>query len=235
MGFFRNLFKSKEEILSEKLKALSSQELSLSTMNYIKLAGKKNETPLIKARNKLVSTLTVFEKKRNELDEQWDAAYKSFSWWNKLKHDETLDLRDLDSQIRHLKQAVKDFDERYQSDLIEMKKHFDALHLCSEKRIRQAHDKLVQAVEKGLVRDVKDTSLSAAWLAMLSVPVSIADDLISANQVYDSLRAVNSNFEGMSNDEIWWETLWMSPESHAGLVSLTKGAYFQYCGQFFEY
>ncbi|MEZ5497411.1 MAG: hypothetical protein R3F25_11405 [Gammaproteobacteria bacterium] len=31
----------------------------------------------------------------------------------------------------------------------------------------------------------------------------------------------------MSNSEIWWETLWMSPESHAGLVSLTKGAYFE--------
>ena len=61
----------------------------------------------------------------------------------------------------------------------------------------------------------------------LSIPVSITGDLYSANAVFDALRGVNSNFENMSNTEIWWETLWMSPESLAGLTSLTKGAYFE--------
>ena len=227
MDFFRNLFKGKEEVLREKRSALLSQKINLMVTNELKLVVKQSGVPLLRARNKLVTTLSSFERKRDELNAQWDAAYANFSWWNKLKYDEQLDLSELDTQICHLKKAVEDFDRKYQKPIAALDQHFDNLHFFSEQRIEQAYDKLVQAVEKGLVKDVNDTSLSAAWLAMLSVPVSIADDLDSVNQVYGALKAVNSNFEGMSNSEIWWETLWMSPESHTGLVSLTKGAYFE--------
>jgi hypothetical protein len=70
--------------------------------------------------------------------------------------------------------------------------------------------------------------------------VSIVGDLYASDQVFDALRGVNGNFESMSNSEIWWETLWMSPESLVGLTSLTKGAYFEQLvasdtgGQLFE-
>ena len=83
------------------------------------------------------------------------------------------------------------------------------------------------ALDDSLINDVHSDSTKAAWLATLSVPFSIGNDLAAADQVYDSLRAVNGNFEGMTNSEIWWETLWMSSESLAGLSSLVKGAYFE--------
>ncbi len=227
MGFFANLFKSKKQILCEKQSELTRQEKVLKQSNTEQLTKKKNAIPVITARNKLVATLSTFEFKRTQLNLQWQQAYADFSWWNKLKYDENLDLSSLDKEIRKLKAALKEFDKKYGNDCKAIDTHFKSLASLSEERIDRAHKTLKDAVDKNLVKDINNTSVAAAWFAGLSIPVSIADDLYSANQVYDSLRAVNGNFENMSNTDIWFETLWMSPESHAGLVSLTKGAYFE--------
>lgn len=227
MGFFTNLFKSKKQILCEKQSELTRQKKVLKQSNTEQLAKKKNAIPVITARNKLVATLSTFEFKRTQLNLQWQQAYADFSWWNKLKHDENLDLSSLDKEIRKLKAALKAFEQKYGNDCEAIDTHFESLASLSEERIERTHQTLKDAVDKHLVKDINNTSVAAAWFAGLSVPVSITDDLYSANQVYDSLRAVNGNFENMSNIEIWFETLWMSPESHAGLVSLTKGAYFE--------
>lgn len=227
MGFWGDLFKSNEEIIREKKAAVESSKEDMIIKNLIKLTEKQNEIPLLKARNKLALTLSSFERKRDELNATWDAAYENFSWWNKLKYDEKLDLRDLNKQIYELKVAIDKFDSKYQQGLTKLDHHFENLEKISVQRIEHCYNKLLSAIDKSLIKDVNDDSIKAAWLAALSVPVSIGGDLIAANQVYDSLRAVNGNFEGMSNSEIWWETLWMSPESHAGLVNLAKGAYFE--------
>ena len=227
MGFFTNLFKSKKQILCEKQSELTRQKKVLKQSNTEQLVKKKNAIPVITARNKLVATLSAFEFKRTQLNLQWQQAYADFSWWNKLKHDENLDLSSLDKEIRKLKAALKAFDQKYGNDCKAIDTHFESLASLSEERIERAHKTLKDAVDKNLVKDINNTSVAAAWFAGLSIPVSITADLYSANQVYDSLRSVNSNFENMSNTEIWFETLWMSPESHAGLVSLTKGAYFE--------
>lgn len=227
MGFFANLFKSKKQIFCEKQSELTRQKKVLKQSNNEQLAKKINAIPVITARNKLVATLSMFEFKRTQLNLQWQQAYADFSWWNKLKHDKNLHLSSLDKEIRKLKAALKEFDKKYGNDCKAIDTHFKSLAALSEERIDRAHKTLKDAVYKNLVKDINNTSVAAAWFAGLSVPVSISADLYSANQVYDSLRAVNSNFENMSNTEIWFETLWMSPESHAGLVSLTKGAYFE--------
>ncbi len=227
MGFFTNLFKSKKQILCDKQRELARQKKVLIKHNSEQLVKKKAEVPLLSAKNQLVSTLAKFEIKRWQLELQWKEAYEKFSWWNKLKHDEALDLSALDEQINQVKEASEEFDKKYGNDFKKVEDHFHSLICLGEKRIDLAHKKLADAVNATLVKDINNTSLAAAWFAGLSIPVSITDDLYTANQVYDSLRAVNGNFENMSNSEIWWETLWMSPESHAGLVSLTKGAYFE--------
>jgi len=227
MGFFTNLFKSKKQILCEKQSELTRQKNVIKKNNTEQLVKKKNAIPLIGARNKLVSTLAMFELKRSQLELQWKEAYENFSWWNKLKHDEKLDLSSLDQEIKQLKVAIKEFEKKYGNQCKDIDTHFESLTNLATKRIDQAHQKLAKAVNKTLIKDISNTSVAAAWFAGLSIPVSITDDLSTANQVYDSLRAVNGNFENMSNTDIWWETLWMSPESHAGLVSLTKGAYFE--------
>ena len=67
----------------------------------------------------------------------------------------------------------------------------------------------------------------ALWFSAMSVPVSVWADVDSAMDVYDVLRSVNGNFDGMSDADIWWESLIMPAESLAGLTALTKGAYFE--------
>lgn len=227
MGFFNNLFKSNKRILYEKQSELTRQKQVLKNSNTEQLVKKKNSIPIITARNQLVTTLSDFEHKRAELKFQWQQAYADFSWWNKLKHDENLDLSSLDKEIIKLKAALIAFDKKYGKDNKAIEEHFKTLNSLGKNRIETAHKKLADALNKNLVKDINNNSVAAAWFACLSIPISVTVDLYSANQVYDSLRAVNGNFENMSNTEIWFETLWMSPESHAGLVSLTKGAYFE--------
>ncbi len=227
MGLFTNLFKSKKQLLCEKQSELTHQKKVLKKNNVEQLLKKKNNIPVLSAKNKLASTLLKFEIERDQLNLQWPQIYADLSWWNKLKHDEKLDLSLLDKQIKQLKLALEEFDKIHGNDCKLIEEHFQSLASVGNERIENAHKKLADAVNQNLVKDINNTSLAAAWFAGLSIPVSIADDLYSANHVYDSLRAVNSNFESMSNTEIWWETLWMSPESYLGLVSLTKGAYFE--------
>ncbi len=234
MEFLTNFFNKRKQHLDTDNKGLSSEERLLLYQKYQlileskkKLKEKQNGIPLVAARNKLISTVTEFELKRDKLNSLWEQAYKDFSWWNKLKYDEKLDLSSLDSQISQLRSALSDFDKRYGSQCLKLQSHFLKVSVLSEARITEAHKKLLSAIDIGLVKSINDTSLMSAWLATLSVPISISDDLMSANQVFDSLRSINRNYENMSNSEIWWETVWMSPESHRGLVSLAKGAYFE--------
>ncbi len=227
MGLFTNLFKSKKQLLCEKQNELTHQKKVLKKNNAERLLKKKNDIPVLSAKNKLVSTLLKFELERDQLNLQWPQIYADLSWWNKLKYDEELDLSPLDKQIKQLKLALEEFDKIHGNDCKLIEEHFQSLTSVGNERIENAHKKLADAVNQNLVKDINNASLAAAWFAGLSIPVSIADDFYSANHVYDSLRAVNSNFESMSNTEIWWETLWMSPESYSGLVSLTKGAYFE--------
>jgi len=65
------------------------------------------------------------------------------------------------------------------------------------------------------------------WGGILGMSGSVLNDLYDADQIYDTLRGVNGNFTDMSDMEIWWECLCMPAEKLAGLVSLTKGAYFE--------
>lgn len=227
MGFWRDLFKSKEEKIREKQKIVKSSRDLLLLKNRFKLEVKQNKIPLLKARNTLVDTLSTFERKRDELDLKWKVAYPNFSWWNKLKYDENLDLSELNKQISQLEIAIDKFDSKYHEKLTKLYQHFERLEKTSSQRIERSYNKLLSALDGSLIKDLHNDSINAAWLAALSVPFSIANDLSAADQVYNSLRAVNGNFEDMTNSQIWWETLWMSPESLAGLSSLVKGAYFE--------
>lgn len=75
--------------------------------------------------------------------------------------------------------------------------------------------------------DDKAIAKSALWLSSLSVPVSAWSDITRSEDIYATLRSVNGNFAEMSDGEIWFQNLMMPGESLAGLVSLTKGAYFE--------
>lgn len=213
--------------LTNRLDTLRLHKKLLSFQNENALHDKQNSHPLICARVKLSATLQSFKAKRNKLQTDWDAAYEKFSWWNQMKYSSGIDLSDLDKQIAELEVAVKRFDNKYQDDITKLKLHFQKLKIASENRIENAYKEAKALIENEKLNKISSSTLAATWLAGLSIPVSIAGDLYASNPVFDALRSVNSNFENLSNTEIWWETLWMSPESLTGLASLTKGAYFE--------
>tara|TARA_Y100001956_G_C4129312_1_gene192502 strand:+ start:6060 stop:7346 length:1287 start_codon:yes stop_codon:yes gene_type:complete len=242
MGFWANLFKSKQQREEERLLALkaaaeknrarmllqlAAEKQRLQAKNTIELQRKKNNVPVMAAHARLTGTLRKFRLKRNQLKTSWDVAYENFSWWNKLKYSGSLDLSKLDAQILTLRQAVRDFENTYNSDIEKVEKHFQHLQEISVERLNNTYATLENFIHNDKMNNVSSTTLAAAWVAGLSVPVSIAGDLYASNAVFDALRSVNGNFSELSNSEIWWETLWMSSESLTGLVSLTKGAYFE--------
>jgi hypothetical protein len=227
MVFWTNLFTPKKQRLAEYKARLTADKNNQLNINKEKLNEKEDTIPLVKANNILRQTLKRFENKRNLLALQWRKAYENFSWWDKLKHDEELDLSNLDNQIKTLKIALSDFEQSHLENVKKLQVHFFKLKYLTSQRIEIAYQIALQELEKGSIREPNKSLLIAGWLATLTIPISILNDVNSADQVYAALRSVNSNFEGLSNSEIWWETLWMSPESYAGLTSLTKGAYFE--------
>jgi hypothetical protein len=242
MGFWNDLFKSKQEREREQLLLsraqdeekranillrLAAEKKLLKTNNQTALNLRKSELPVIAAHSHLTSTLKSFKLKRDQLQKSWDAAYEKFSWWNKMTYSEGIDLSKLDAQINSLSKAVKDFEHTYNHDMQRVERHFKYLEETAEERLEETYETLDNFVRAKKLNEVSSTTLGAAWIAGLSVPVSITCDIYSSDAVFDALRAVNSNFSELSNSDIWWETLWMSPKSLTGLVSLTKGAYFE--------
>ena len=61
----------------------------------------------------------------------------------------------------------------------------------------------------------------------MSIPVSAWSDISQAGNIYDTLREVDGNYAEMSDIDVWLASLTLPAESLAGLVSLTKGAYFE--------
>ena len=159
MGFWGDLFKSKEEKIREKQKIVKSSKDFLLLKNRFELEVKQNKIPLLSARNRLIDTLSTFERKRDELDTKWKAAYPNFSWWNKLKYDENLDLSELDEQISQLEIAIDKFDSKYHEGLIKLYHHFELLEKTSSQRIEHSYNKLSMALDSSLINDVHSDSI----------------------------------------------------------------------------
>lgn len=96
-------------------------------------------------------------------------------------------------------------------------------------RLRLIEKTVIGAIPNARQKPFDGTTIArnALVLSALSVPISAWQDISQAGEVYDALRSVNGNFEGMSDSYIWLQTLAMEPESLAGLASLTKGALFE--------
>ena len=64
--------------------------------------------------------------------------------------------------------------------------------------------------------------------SILGLGATLSYKFTSDDAFFDALRSVNSNFEGMSDYDIWWHSLSLEPEQLMGLTSLAKGAYFEH-------
>ncbi len=194
-----------------------------------KIIDISSQVPLTKAKTEIESSLGFLTKRRGEMGTQWDAAYEGFSWWNKLKHAGGPDFSEIDKVIEELAALQRRMAIKHDNDFKALDKHFEQLKQKAIKRMSAAKIEAQRYIQDCSFEEQLDSGLlqKSLWLSTLSVPVSVWSDVDSAGNVYDALRGVNSNFAGMSDADIWWESLFLPAESLAGLAGLTKGAYFE--------
>lgn len=189
----------------------------------------KNASPVLRALRHLKENIAYLNARRAELDAQWSVAYESFSWWNKLTQP-SADFSELDALLAKLKRIHSSLSIRHSNEISAINKHFDLIRLNSTQRVMELKEVLEDEILNLNRLDAMGDRLliQALIFSALSLPLSIWNDVDRASEIYEVLRRVNSNFEGLTETEIWWETLLMPSESVAGLAALAKGAYLEH-------
>lgn len=231
------LFKRNEENLRQyslqlqhlKLKKQLRLEVLEFELNCEKhVSALRNKSPIVIARNRVESSLAFLKQRRKELALNWEMAYQKFSWWNKLKYDETPDFSEMDKVISKLERMKRAIDEDYEHDFQLLEETLKDLKALAVSRVAEAKLKAEEFIlNKTDESDETDLLKTSVWLSAISLPVSVWSDLSDASDIYDALRHVNGNYAEMTDTEIWWETLFLPSESLVGLASVAKGAYFE--------
>lgn len=210
------------------LRTLRKCSKRLQATNKQKIALKLEQHPLMVVKKQLQSGLATLEARREDLQTQWDIAYEDFSWWQKLTT-ERPNFSELDGKIAELKLLKEEFKFKHEEDVEQIQKQYAEALSRSTQRINDAYKTAYEIIQenRGACPASNKLLQKASWCSAFAISASLWDDFNRAGNIYDSLRSVNQNFQGMSDIEIWWETLWMSSDSLNGLASLTKGAYFE--------
>jgi hypothetical protein len=224
---FRALWTSlnKSRLHTEMLEAYTREKIECTKA----IDNIRTNSPLLKVQNKLSSTLAFLKQRKKELVKQWDLAYSQFSWWNKIKYSTGPDFSELDTQIRDAETLNASFKVKHAEDVHDFNFALVTKDQQLLSRLSSAQKKAEELIDVNVTFQGSGNKLlqQGLWCGALSIPLSVSHDILNAGNVYDSLRSVNSNFSGMSDADIWWETLWMPADSLTGLASLTKGAYFE--------
>jgi len=212
----------------QNLRSLEKCSKDLQATNKGKITSKLQQHPLMVVQTQLQIGLTTLETRRVELQKQWDRAYEGFSWWQKITSGSP-DFREMDGKIAELKSLKEKFSSKHGQDVELVKKQYAKALSLSNQRISNAYKTAYKIIQenRGSCPASNELLQKASWFSAFTLSASLWDDFNRAGNIYDSLRNVNQNFQGMSDMEIWWETLWMSNDSLNGLASLTKGAYFE--------
>lgn len=213
------------------MKHALNKEWSVFTQEMCELEVNKKigKLSLLKVKDQIETSLVSLTKRREEMVNQWDDAYKNFSWFNKMKYDEGPDYSGIDSAIKELETLHQKMMHKHNNDFKKIESYAEVLVSQSNKRMLDAKLKAEKFIETCSYQDEVNGSLlkKSLWLSAMAVPFSLWSQASDYSDVYDALRGVNSNFSDMSDLEIWWEALLMPAESLAGLAALTKGAYFE--------
>lgn len=158
--------------------------------------------------------------------ERYNAHYAQLSWWGKMTHEQPSEMEKIDKAIVELERAEKRL---HSEELMKAQTKLVNMTALSQQRIYELETTLLESIPLDHLKpyDEQLSAKSALLLSAMTVPASAWNDINQAANIYDTLREVNGNYEGMSDSEIWFDTLLMSSESPVGLVSLTKGAYFE--------
>jgi hypothetical protein len=209
-------------------KAVSRAAAEMRETAKARIVQSRKAHPVLAARDAAIQRLAQVKARRVQLEADVDEMLKGKSWWTQLNYDYP-DYNQMDKEIRDLEWAIKLFLSRNTKIIRETEEGLDAAAGRIDKRLRRIEEAVIDVIPDRMQEpfDVEAISRDALILSALSIPVSAWQDISQAGEVYDALRSVNGNFEGMSDSEIWLQTLAMEPESLAGLASLTKGALFE--------
>lgn len=197
-------------------------------MAKARIAQLRKAHPVLAARDAAIQRLARVKARRVQLEADVDEMLKGKSWWTQLSYDYP-DYNKMDKEIRDLERDVRLFLSRNAKTIQEAEEKLDAAAGRIDKRLRRIEETVIGTVpdRRQVTFDGDTIARDALILSALSVPVSAWQDISQAGEVYDALRSVNGNFDGMSDSEIWLQTLAMEPENLAGLASLTRGALFE--------
>ncbi|MFT6421347.1 MAG: hypothetical protein ACJA2K_000059 [Thalassolituus sp.] len=210
--------------------ALEVEEVSRKRLAAVsaRLERKRASLPIEVAKKEIGIRLEKLKAQRALLTQQWQEAYKKFSWWDKLNRSQP-DFSEMDETISAFERAYAKVLTAHSSCEDELNRSFSTAFDLAKERIQFTESQVKRHIEESELsrKSAAQVMNTGFWFAAMSIPVSLWNDLTNAGDVYDALRRVNSNFEGMSDADIWLESLLLSSSSLAGLTSLTKGAYFE--------
>lgn len=224
---FRELECARQEKIRRR-EAVSKATAQMREIAAARIAQSRRAQPILAARDAAIQRLARVKARRVQLEADVDAILKGTSWWNQIIYDRP-DYKKMDKEIRDLESEVSLFLKRKAKEIQAAEDKFDAAAGRIDARLQLIEKTVIDAIPDSRQEpfDGETTARNALILSALSVPVSAWQDISQAGEVYDALRLVNGNFDGMSDSEIWLQTLAMEPEKLAGLASLTKGALFE--------
>ena len=208
--------------------AVSKATAQMREIATARIAQSRKAHPVLAARDAAIQRLARVKARRVQLEADVDEMLEGKSWWTQLSYDYP-DYNQMDKEIRDLERNVSFFLSRNSKVIREAEEKLDAAAERIDTRLRLIEETVIDAIPDRRQEpfDGDTVARDALILSALSVPISAWQDISQAGEVYDALRSVNGNFEGMSDSEIWLQTLAMEPERLAGLASLTKGALFE--------
>jgi len=209
-------------------KAVSKATAEMREVAKARIAHSRRAHPVLATRDAAIQRLARVKVRRLQLEADVDEMLKGKSWWTQLNYDYP-DYNHMDKEIRDLELDVKLFLSRNKKIIREAEEKLDAAAGRIDKRLRRIEETVIGAIPDRRQEPFDGDTIArdALILSALSIPVSAWQDISQAGEVYDALRSVNGNFQGLSDSEIWLQTLAMEPESLAGIASLTKGALFE--------
>lgn len=189
----------------------------------------KQKIPLLKTKASIESQLVRLRQRRNEIAQQWNAAYEKMSWADKLWYGGNPDFREIDKITASLDFSLRTLQLEHSADFKKLSDYLSDMARRAHARITEAQQATEEYISQYGQRNTEtDTWLKTSLvLSAISLPISVWTDIGRAGEVYEALRRANGRFAGLSDSEIWLQTLFMPAEQFAGLASLTKGAYLE--------
>ena len=183
--------------------------------------------PQVRARIELEHGVQQLRQMIALTEKQYDEAIGKRWLKLNLRWDKRQTLAKIRASLTPLEIALENV--KSAQSLIEAETEYQRIRRNVDLRLSEAKRAASEAIpdSHAAAYDAEYALRAGALAAAVSAPISVAADIARAGAIYDALRKVNGNFTGMSDLEVWHETLSMPTEALVGLASLTKGAYFE--------